>query len=213
MQIRDVPWLGYVRIGNQTKTIGMENNTSAAFLPFMERSDNNDALYGPFDNGFSLGIAAQNWTETERLTWRYGIFHPETNVFGVALNKYTVGARVTGLAWYEDGGKELIHLGLGYWAGSIVQDQLRDRVRTLLRNAPGFAVPVLADAAEVPGNKQFTLASEFALVMGPLTIQAEYAAQWLTGAVAPNHQPQGTLFYPRQVCRGVVLPDRGMPAL
>src|SRR5262249_45676782 len=91
MQVRDVPILGNVRIGNQTKTIGMELNPSAAFLPFMERSDNNDAFYGPFDNGYALGITAHNWTESERLTWRYGIFQPATNVFGVALNKYTVG--------------------------------------------------------------------------------------------------------------------------
>jgi hypothetical protein len=59
MQMRDVPILGNVRFGNQTKPIGMENNTSAAFLPFMERSDNNDAFYGPFDNGFALGLTAQ----------------------------------------------------------------------------------------------------------------------------------------------------------
>jgi phosphate-selective porin OprO/OprP len=195
MQVRDVPWLGYVRLGNQTKTIGMENNTSAAFLPFMERSDNNDAFYGPFDNGFSLGITAQSWTESERLTWRYGIFQPATNVFGVAFNKYTVGVRLTGLPWYEAEGERLIHVGLGYWGGSIVEDRLRDRVRPLLRNAPGFAVPVIADTGEIPGNKQFTLAPEFAMVFGPLTVQAEYAGQWLTGAFAPNGQPQGTVFY------------------
>jgi phosphate-selective porin OprO/OprP len=195
MQVRDVPVLGYVRIGNQNKPIGIESNTSAANLSFMERSDNQDAFYAPFDNGFALGITAQSWTESERLTWRYGIFQPATNVFGVALNKYTVGARVTALPWYEGGGEALMHVGLGYWGGSIVQDQLRDRVRPLLRNAPGFAVPVLADTAELPGNKQFTLAPEFALVLGPLTIQAEYAAQWLTGAATTTGQPQGTLFY------------------
>ncbi len=90
LQVRDVPFFGYVRVGNQTKTIGMENNTSGANLPFMERSDNEDAFYGPFDNGFSLGITAWNWLPNERATWRYGIFRPETNEFGVSLNKYTV---------------------------------------------------------------------------------------------------------------------------
>jgi phosphate-selective porin OprO/OprP len=195
MQIRDIPVLGNVRIGNQTKTIGMENRIDAAFLPFMERSDNMDAFYGPFDNGFSLGITAQNWIESERLTWRYGIFQPETNVFGVALNKYTVGARVTALPVYEDEGQTLIHLGLGYWGGELVQDELRDRVRLLLRNAPGFAVPVLADTAEFPGNKQFTIAPEFALVLGPLTVQAEWAGQWVTHAIASNGQDQGTVFF------------------
>jgi phosphate-selective porin OprO and OprP len=195
MQVRDVPYLGNVRVGNQTKPIGMTNNTSAAFLPFMERPDNNDAFYGPFDNGFALGITARNWTESERVTWCYGIFQPATNVFGVSLNKYTAGARVTALPWYEDEGARLIHLGLGYWGGELVQDQLRDRARTLLRNAPGFAVPVLADTGEISGSKQYTLAPEFAFVLGSLTVQAEYAGQLLTDAIAANGQNQGTVFY------------------
>jgi phosphate-selective porin OprO/OprP len=195
LQVRDVPYLGNVRIGNQDKPIGMINNTSAAFLPFMERPDNQDAFYGPFDNGFALGIAIHDWTESERVTWRYGIFQPATNVFAVALNKYTLGARVTALPWYEDEGQRLIHLGLGYWGGEIVENVLRDRARPLLRNAPGFAVPVLVDTGQIPGSKQYTIAPEFAMVLGPVTIQAEYAGQFLTHAIAPDGVDQGTVFY------------------
>jgi phosphate-selective porin OprO/OprP len=195
MQIRDLPYLGNVRVGNQDKPIGMTNNTSAAFLPFMERPDNHDAFYGAFTNGYALGIASWNWSESERLTWRYGIYQPGTNVFGVALNKYTLGARVTGLPWYEAEGEYLIHLGLGYWGGEIVQDELRVRARPLLRNAPGFAVPVLVDTGEVPGNLQYTIAPEFAMVLGPLTIQAEYAGEYLTHAISTSGQDQGTIFY------------------
>jgi phosphate-selective porin OprO/OprP len=195
MQIREVPYLGNVRFGSQSKPIGMTNNTSSSFLPFMERPDNRDAFYGPFDNGFALGLASWNWSESERITWRYGIYQPATNVFGVALNKYTLGARVTALPWYEDEGERLIHVGLGYWGGELVEDKLRDRARPLLRNAPGFAVPVLVDTGEVPGSKQFTFGPEFAMVLGSLTVQAEYAAQFLTDAIAPDGQNQGTVFF------------------
>jgi phosphate-selective porin OprO/OprP len=195
MQVRDVPYLGTVRVGNQAKPIGMTNNTPAAFLSFMERPDNNDAFYGPFDNGFALGISVLNWAESERLTWRFGVFQPATNVFGVALNKYTVGARITALPWYEDEGRQLVHLGLGYWGGEIVQNELRDRVRPLLRNAPGFAVPVLADTKEIPADKQYTIGPELALVAGPFTVQAEYAGQFLTHAMASNGQDQGAVFF------------------
>jgi phosphate-selective porin OprO/OprP len=195
MQVRDVPLLGNIRAGNQTKPIGMENNTSAAFLPFMERSDNMDGFYGPFDNGFALGLASWNWSESERFTWRYGIYQPSTNVFGVALNKYTAGARVTALPWYEDEGARLIHVGLGYWGGELVQDQMRVRARPLLRNAPGFDVPVFVDTSEVPGSKQYTLAPEFAMVFGPLTVQAEYAAQFFLDATPNPGQNIGTVFY------------------
>src|SRR5262245_52114630 len=74
MQIREVPYLGNVRFGNQVKPIGMTNNTYQGALPFLERADTNDAFYGPFDSGFALGLSARNWSETERMTWQYGIY-------------------------------------------------------------------------------------------------------------------------------------------
>src|SRR5262249_50953064 len=195
MQVRDVPWLGNVRFGNQVKPIGMENNTASTFLPFMERSDNQDAFYGPFDNGYSLGLTARNWSESERLTWQFGVYRPSTNVFGVALNKTTYGGRVTALPVYQDDGARLVHVGLGFYGGGRVQDQNRNRVRPLLRNAPGFDVTVLADTSEVPGSEQYTIAPEFAFVLGPLTVQAEWAGQFLTDALSSTGQPQGTVFY------------------
>src|SRR5262249_9193514 len=102
MQVRDVPLLGNVRFGNIVKPIGMTNNTSQAMLPFIERPDNMDAFYGPFDSGFALGLVARNHTDDERVTWQYGIYRPAINVFGVALNKSEWGGRVTGLPVYQD---------------------------------------------------------------------------------------------------------------
>jgi phosphate-selective porin OprO/OprP len=194
MQIRDVPWLGNVRMGNQVKPIGMTNNTDQALLPFMERPDNMDAFYGPFDNGFALGITARNWTESERATWVYGVFQPLTNSFAIALNKVAFGGRVTALPWYEDDGRRLIHVGLGTWDGQNVQDEIRLRVRPLLRNGPGFAVPVIADTSQVPSICQYTIAPEFAMVLGPFTLQAEWTGQYVTNAFV-NNQSQGTLFF------------------
>src|SRR5262249_4182664 len=110
------------------------------------------------------------------------------------LNKYVAGARITALPWYEDDGQRLVHVGLGTLGGELVQDELRVRARPLLRNAPGFAVPVLVDTGEIPGNRQYSIGREFAMVLGPLTVQAEWAGQFFTGAVVSN-QPQGTVFY------------------
>jgi len=195
MQIRDVPVLGNLRFGNQTKPIGMTTNTYQGFLPFMERPDNADAFYAPFDKGQALGLSARNYTESERLTWQYGIYRAAIDVFGIALNRYAVGGRVTGLPWYEDEGRRLIHLGLGYWSGDLVQDDLRLRARPLLRNAPGFAAPILVDTGEIPGSRQYIFAPEFAMVLGPVTVQAEWAGQFLTDAFPTGGTPQGTVFY------------------
>jgi phosphate-selective porin OprO/OprP len=196
VQIRDVPFLGNVRFGNQVKPIGMTNNTYQGFLPFMERADVMDAFYGPFDNGFSPGVTARGWSESERMTWQYGIFGPEIDVFAVSLNKYAVGARVTALPWYEGDGERLLHVGLGYWGGELVQDQLRDRARILLRNAPGYAVPTVVDTGEIPGSRQYTIGPELAVVLGPWTLQAEWAGQFLTDATSPTSGlRQGTVFF------------------
>jgi phosphate-selective porin OprO/OprP len=194
MQIRELPFFGNVRIGNQVKPVGMTNNTYQGSLPFMERADNQDAFYSPFDNGFALGVSVRNWAESERTTWQYGIYRPSTNSFSVALTKYTVGARVTGLPVYEDDGQRLVHVGLGYWGGQNVQDEMRARARTGLRNGPGFVVPVLVDTGEVPGGNQYLIAPEFAAVYGSWTLQAEYAGQFFSNAVVSG-QTQGTVFY------------------
>ncbi len=196
VQIRDVPLLGKVRFGNQVKPIGMTNNTYQGWLPFLERADNMDAFYGPFDNGFALGVTARNHTEDERLTWQFGVYRPSINVFGVSLNKGEYGGRITGLPVYQDDGQFLVHLGFGTLDGELVQNQLRLRARPLLRNAPGYAVPILVDTGDVPGNRQYTLAPEFALVYGSLTVQAEWAGQFETHAQSPTSgQALGTLFY------------------
>ncbi len=195
MQVRDVPYLGSVRFGNIVKPIGMTNNTSQAMLPFMERADNNDALYGPFDSGFALGIVARNHTDDERATWQFGVYRPAINVFGVALNKFEWGGRVTALPVYADDGRALVHVGLGTLNGELVQNQLRVRARPLLRNGPGYANPVLVDTGEINGGRQFTLAPEFAAVYRSWTIQAEWAGQFLTRAVAPGGTNQGTVLF------------------
>jgi phosphate-selective porin OprO/OprP len=54
---------------------------------------------------------------------------------------------------------------------------------------------VLVDTGEVPGGMQYTIAPEFALVLGPFTVQAEWTGQFLTSAVASKGSNQGTVFY------------------
>jgi phosphate-selective porin OprO/OprP len=195
MQVRDVPVLGNVRFGNIIKPIGMTNNTSQALLPFMERADNMDAFYGPFDNGFALGVAARNHTDNERVTWQYGLYRPAINVFGVALNKFEWGGRVTALPVYEDDGRVLVHVGMGTLNGELVQNELRVRARPLLRNGPGFAVPILVDTSNVTGSRQYTLAPELAAVCGSWTFQAEWTGQFLTQATPSGGTNQGTVLY------------------
>jgi len=195
MQVRDIPLLGDIRIGNQVKPIGMSNNTSQAFLPFIERADNMDAFYGPFDSGFALGVAARNRTENERLTWQYGIYRPAINVFGVGVNKIAWGARTTSLPIYEEDGERLLHLGFGTFNGELPQNTLRVRARPLLRNGPGYANPVLVDTGNIPGSYQYTIGPEVAAGLGRWTFQAEWTGQYLLDAAPSANPGQGTAFF------------------
>jgi len=195
MQVRDVPYFGNVRIGYQVKPIGMENNTNQASLPFLERADNMDAFWGPFDSGFALGVTSRNVSDSERVTWQYGIYRPLINVFGIGLNKVEWGGRVTALPVYEDEGRRLVHVGFGTLNGELPQNELKVRARPVLRNGPGYAVPILVNTGEVAGSRQYTINPEIAAVFGPWTFQAEWTGQALTDAVTSAGDPQGTVFY------------------
>jgi len=195
MQVRDVPLLGNLRFGNQVKPIGFSNQVYQGFLPFMERADNWDAFQGTDDNGFSIGLTARNHTDNERATWQYGIYRPLVNNFGIALNKGQWGGRLTALPIFEDDGRVLVHVGLGTLNGELPQNQLRVRARALLRNGPGYAVPVLVNTGNITGSRQYTLVPELAAVFGPWTFQAEWTGQWLTQATPSGKPNQGTVLY------------------
>jgi phosphate-selective porin OprO/OprP len=195
MQLRDVPFFGNLRFGNQVKPIGFTNQVYQGFLPFIERDSIWDAFQGTDDNGFSIGLTARNHTENERVTWQYGVYRPLVNNFAIALNKVEWGGRVTALPVYEDDGRILVHLGFGTLNGENAQDQLKVRARTLLFNAPGYAVPVLADTGEIGSNRRYAIGPEFAAVLNSWTFQAEWNGQWLTQATTSNGQNVGTVFY------------------
>jgi phosphate-selective porin OprO/OprP len=71
-----------VRIGNQKEPIGFEHLVSSRFLPFMERSYNQDAFYGGLFNGFLPGVSAfNNYGDDQIGLWHIGIYKPTDNTF------------------------------------------------------------------------------------------------------------------------------------
>ena len=95
--------MGNVRIGNQKPAIGFEHLVSSRFLPFMERSYNQDTFYGGVYNGFLPGMALfETIGEDDYGTWNIGLFKPTDNVFAASAHDgdfFTV-ARLTHLLWY-----------------------------------------------------------------------------------------------------------------
>jgi phosphate-selective porin OprO and OprP len=165
-----------LRIGNQKEPIGFEHLVSSRFLPFMERSFNQDTFYGGSFNGFTPGISLFNNYGNERGLWHIGLYKPTDNVFAFNTNSgdYAVTGRLTHLPWYADEGRELLHLGASARISSTVNGQTRFRTRDAIRSGVSSTWPVPADTGILIADHQQFLNAELVGIHGPWTIQSEY---------------------------------------
>lgn len=181
-QIREVPLLGSVRIGQQKEPIGFEHLVSSRFLPFMERSFNQDTFYGGTFNGFTPGISAlRNYGHQDAGVIHYGLFKPINNIFGESTGSgdYSVVGRVTRLWNYRDDGRFLVHTAVsGKQATAVSQAGVPGRVQTYrTRDAirSGLSQDWSVPAGIVLfGDDYQQVNAELAIVSGPWTLQSEY---------------------------------------
>jgi phosphate-selective porin OprO/OprP len=202
--VTHLPYLGNVRIGNMKEPIGMEHQASSRFLPFIERSFLQDAVFGPFNNGFTPGVMAFKMSDDERSTWSIGWFSAHNNAFGYGIGPESAATgRLTWLPVYDESsqGRYLWHVGL---AGSIRgadEDQTRVRTRGNIRSGPpGVLNPIYADTGTMGATTINYFAAETAINSGPLTVQAEFTGIVITDAVQPFLPPsvpidRGTPFF------------------
>lgn len=172
-----VPYLGQLKVGHFKEPFSLEELTSLKYISFMERSLPTLAIAPGRDIGIMCGDTAFG----ERMTWAVGAFLVAgsfgsvgeatdrlTNAFG-----YSVTGRTTGLPYYLDGGRRLLHLGVSFSHQN--RDQNRDDSRLRLSALPET---FLTDKRLVDTEPFFTSAvnlvnSELAVVSGPLSFQGE----------------------------------------
>lgn len=185
---KNLPILGNVRVGNQKEPIGFEHLVSSRFLPFMERSFNQDAFYGGFFNGFTPGISAFDNYSGERGLWQIGLYKPTDNVFAFNTNSgdYAVTGRLTYLPIYEDEGRKLLHLGFAVRASSTINNSTRFRTRDAIRSGVSSTWPVPADTGSISADHQQFLDAELAAILGPWTFQSEYLVAFIQDATRPG---------------------------
>lgn len=224
--MRDLPWLGNVRIGHFFTPIGLEAQTSSNFSTFLERS-----LPRVFLPGRELGVASFNYTADERLTWSYGAFFYEMDEALHGIENDNQGTRligrVTGTPWYDElsEGRYLVHLGLGYGYARPRRRTNPDPLNALdeYRPVEFSARPeihgsdALIETGEINTQEYQTLDGEFAWVRGPLSLQSEllwtgldelhggntdlystyvFASYFLTGESRPYDRRQGVFDRP-----------------
>lgn len=176
LQFSHLP-IGNLRVGNQKEAIGFEHLVSSRFLPFMERSYNQDTFYGGSFNGFTPGASLSKNVWEDRASWNIGIYKPTNNVFGFSVNDgdYAVTGRVTYLPIYEEEGRQVLHFGLSGRQASTYDDRIRFRTRDAIRAGTSTQWSVPADIT-VAGDTTQWINAELAAVQGSWTFQAEWLA-------------------------------------
>lgn len=168
LEMTGIPAIQNVRVGHFKEPFSMEELTSDNDIPMMERSLPN--IFAPSRNsGVMVHGAFLGEAKKERLTAAAGVFRT-TDDFGNDSNDggYSASFRVTGLPWYANEGRRLLHLGAGYTHRNP-DDLIRIRQRPEAHDAERFV-----DTGEFEVEDVDSFALEAAMLYGPLTLQGEY---------------------------------------
>ena len=176
IRFKKIPFIKHFKMGYFKEPISLENLTSLKSLTFMEIALPTSA-FGP---GRNFGINRQTAALNQRMTWTLGAFLNTGSFSDVGdskdqidqANGWNITGRVTGLPWYEEKGKKLLHLGLSYshqFRG--IEDftvQLRTRPESRLTDDR------LVDTGEFFMDGGDLINPEIAIIAGPISFQGEY---------------------------------------
>jgi len=175
---KQVPVVQNVRIGHMHQPMGLEHLTSSNDWYYMERSPGNDAFLLPFN--FVTGVEVFNSFCDDRITgevafYRVGKQDVSPFAFGSGPGKYGATGRATCLPFYDNEGRELLHLGIGCtYTGT--ENNFYAANRPLVRAGAGSQeVPniIYTGTFYTPNAVQIADA-EIAAVIGRFALSAEY---------------------------------------
>ena len=201
-QIKELPVVGNMKIGNHKEAIGFEHLVSSRFQPFMERSYNQDTFYGGLYNGFQPGVSVFNTYGDEIGVWNIGLFKPTNNIFSSASGDgdYSLSGRLTRLLAYENDGEQLIHVGVsGRQATAVSQAgvpgrSIAFRTRDAIRSGLSAGWPTPAGIT-LQGDDVQWFNGEFVALNGPWTFQSEYLVSGLQDAAINPGDPRTNVTY------------------
>jgi phosphate-selective porin OprO/OprP len=195
LEWKQLPWLQNVRAGHYFEPFSLERVTQNRNNTFMERS-----LVDTFAPARNMGVMAYGNTENELATWAIGTFR--TNSDNTGNDSFDSGQaltmRGTWLPWWDEpsDGRFYMHLGCAYSYRATAQNQVRFRNTPEIRKQqpanvpgpvgppspsnymngmPGPFAPIFVDTGNIPARNFQLFDPEFALIMGPVSLQSEYA--------------------------------------
>ncbi len=157
-----------IRVGQFKEPMGLEWLTAQTYVTMIERSPLT-TLIPPRETGVMLS----NEIMDKRMTWAVGWFQ-NADAFGdgesndAEAGSWDLTARLTGLPWYEEDGRKLLHLGAAYSHRDWSDDNLRYRARGSFSTGDR-----LVDTGNFAADDIDLFAAEAALVLGPFSLQGE----------------------------------------
>jgi len=186
--LRSLPVVGDLRVGHMKEPFSLEELASSTNLTFMERALST-LVFAPSRD---VGIMCQNTALEERMTWSAGAFMLTGSFSDVGNAKdqlsdifgYAFTGRITGLPWHTEDGTRLMHVGLSY----TYQDRNEQRESSWLK-VSALPESYLTDKRLVNTGLFFTgsvhmINPEWAVVLGPLSFQAEYVQAFVNAGTA-----------------------------
>ena len=196
--IKNVPFLGNVRVGSQKEWFSLEHLNGYRYLEFMERSYLFDFSQATaFNNGFSPGISTFRTWADDRVFTAIGAYKNESDLlgFGLGNGQYSVTGRLAALPVWMPDEQRFWHVGGAMSHRDPVNGQVQVRIRNEVRNAPFPLLNLIANTGAINATSQDLFNLETAAVIGPLTLQGEYTANLIHGAQVGTGPNQGTVRY------------------
>jgi phosphate-selective porin OprO and OprP len=175
--VNRLPWLREVRVGHIAEPFSLEGQTRSIWFPFIERSP-----AFTLDPARNWGVAVFSYTDDQRLFVQAGAFRSGTDNTGTDIgdgNDWAYTARVVGLPWYEesDDSLRLCHVG-----GAASQRCAKDNTvafnqgpqSSLLQSGTDNPLTPFVPSVSIPANQYQLYNLQAALVLGPLSFQAEW---------------------------------------
>ena len=176
VELTKIPYLGTFRVGHYKEPFSLEQANSRKHFTFMERG-----LPNAFSPERNTGFMLHNTVFDKRALWAVGFFR-DTDDYGDSFgpdSNYNVTARFTGLPWYEEDGKKLVHLGFSY------SHQFRDGRGVRYRERPEAHMgPRFVDTGTFAAEGVDIFNPELGFQYGPASMQFE----WMSAQVDRGNQ-------------------------
>ena len=197
---KEVPIVENLRLGHFKQPIGLEHLTSGNDCYYMERSPGHDAFFQEFQYVTGVETFDSYWDDRATAAIALVRVGKQTETpfgFGAGPGEYAVTGRLTGLPVYEDEGRRLLHVGLGYSLSGTDDHNFGAANRPLVRAGAGSQqVPnILQTGSFLTSDPVQILDAELAAVLGRFSMSAEY--QYARGTNVFEQQSGGVFSGPR----------------